>query len=476
MNELVRSIGVLLWVGIFLLGSSFQALAQEVTLNDLLKRVEAVEKKNADLQQENASLKAEIQDIKNNQLQAQGSQAVVTAKTAPVTALVPAPFPYPAAGVNPITSKLKLNVSGFIRVENVYSTSSAASAGTTQISNVVSYVAPHGTIGKAQKNDTISAQNSTFNLNITGPDIPGGGKTSGMVQVNFNNPVGVSSSETYQPRLRLAYASIDYDKWGVTAGQNWDFFAPLKADTINFSLMWRSGDFGFYHPEVYLTNDWGSILGGKVKTQVGIIDSNNIYQDNSGAPVAGAYVSYTTKIAGKDTIIGAGGIYGTSSTSTLNAAGNNNNDIYAGTVNAQVKLTHWLSLKGQGFMGGNLANFMAGPYNTSIPGITNPVNPQFSKPLQSMGGFAEFTIQPLNKLQINLGAGLDDTINRDSVIASTADLAVMWSTNKSYFANVKYYLTKDLTLGMEYQYLRTSYLDGVIGTDNRLNTCLTYNF
>jgi hypothetical protein len=192
--------------------------------------------------------------------------------------------------------------------------------------------------------------------------------------------------------------------------------------------------------------------------------------------VAGAYASYATKIAGKDTIIGVGGIFGTSSTSTLNALGKNNNDIYAEDANAQIKLTHWLSLKGQGFMGGNLANFMAGPFNTSIPGITDPANPQYSKPLKSMGGFTEFTIQPLDRLQFNLGAGLDDTANRDSVIASASDLASMWSTNRSYFLNVKYNLTKDLTLGMEYQYLRTSYLDGVIGEDNRIDTCLTYNF
>lgn len=448
---------------------SFPALAQQITLDDLLKRVEAVEKKNADLQQENASLKAEIQAMQNNQ--AQTTQAAVSPQTVPAS-----PVPAPANGLNFVTSKLKLNISGFLRVENVYSTASAATAGNTQVSNVVSYVAPHGTIGKAQKNDTISAQDSTFNLNIAGPDILGGGKTSGKVQVNFNNPVGSSSAETYQPRLRLAYASIDYDKWGVTAGQNWDFFAPLKTDTINFSLMWRAGDFGFYHPEVYLTDHWGDILGGKVTTQVGIIDSNDIYQDNSGAPVVGAYVSYTTKIAGKDTTIGAGGIFGTSSTSTLNVPGKNNNNIYAEDVNLQVKLTHWLSLKGQGFMGGNLANFMAGPYNTSIPGITDPQNPQYSKPLQSMGGFVEFTIKPLQRLEFNLGAGLDDTTNRGSVIASAADLAVMWSTNRSYFFNVKYSLTKDLTLGTEYQYLRTNYLDGIIGSDNRIDTCLTYNF
>ena len=68
------------------------------------------------------------------------------------------------------------------------------------------------------------------------------------------------------------------------------------------------------------------------------------------------------------------------------------------------------------------------------------------------------------------------TTNRAAVVATAADMALMWSTNRSYFANVKYKLTDDLTVGIEYQYLHTNYLDGVIASDNRIDTCMTYNF
>ena len=93
-----------------------------------------------------------------------------------------------------------------------------------------------------------------------------------------------------------------------------------------------------------------------------------------------------------------------------------------------------------------------------------------------MGGFAEFTVKPLERLQFNFGAGIDDTTNRGSVIASAADQALMWSTNRDYFANIKYNLTKDLIVAVEYQYLHTNYLDGVIASDNRIDTALIYNF
>jgi len=479
MGQLFKKMTVLFLSGVFMLSYSFPASAQAVTLDDLLKRVEAVEKQNADLQSQNAVLKADIQTLQ----QAQAAAPAVEANP-----LAPAP----AAGEIPVTSKLKLSVYGFVQVENVYATAGAPSSGTTSFGNVIEYAAPHITNSKPQKTDTISAQNSRLGINISGPDVLNG-KTSGQVEVDFNNPIASSSAETYQPRLRHAWAAIDYEKWGVKAGQTWDFFAPLKPDTITQSDLWRAGTIGYRHPQAYLTNKWGEVLGGKVTTQIGVIESTDIYQQNSGGPAAGMYSSYATQIAGKDVTIGGGGIFGTSATSALNNQGKNNNDMYAGVTGAQVKLTDWVSFKGQGYVGGNLANFNAGPYGDLYPGITDQTTPQYSKPLKSMGGFAEFMIKPTEKLMINTGVGIDDTINRDSVIAGTNDgyaapsgtgpgtagtndLAAMWSTNRTYFTNIKYKLTPDLTVGVEYVYLLTHYLDGVISSDNRFETCMTYNF
>jgi hypothetical protein len=465
MNKWLKKMAVCILSGLFLTSYSLPASAQQVTLDDLLKRVEAVEKKNADLQQENASLKAEIEKIKNSQ--AAVSPVAVSAVSVPAVA---------GTGEIPVTSKLKLSVYGLVQVENVYSTAGAPSGGTTAFSNIVEYAASHVTNSKPQHDDRTSAQNSRLGIDITGPDV-GEGKTSGKVEIDFSNPVAASNATTYQPRLRLAYASLDYKKWGITAGQNWDFFAPLKTDLINSSAnLWRSGDIGVRHPQAYLTNRWGDVPGGKLISQVGIIDNDGIYLETSGAPVAAVHTSYLTNIAGKDVTIGGGGIYGTNSTSTLNSQGHNNNDLYAGVADVQIKIAKWFSLKGQGFMGAGLTNFMVGPYAQSVVGVTDPANLANSKPLKSMGGFAEFTFKPLDRLQFNVGAGIDDTTNRDSVIASAADQALMWSTNRSYFTNVKYNLTKDLVVAVEYQYLHTNYLDGVIASDNRVDTALIYNF
>jgi len=447
------------------------AQAQQVTLDDLLKRVEAVEKKNSDLQQENASLKAEVQAMKDKQSAQEAQINDVQTKTAQVAAAPVAP----AAGEgNPITSKLKLKVYGYVQAESVYSTGGAPTS-STGYSNVIAYTAPHQTVNKSVKDFKISGQNSRLGVSITGPDLAEG-KTSGKVEIDFNNPSASSGAETYQPRLRLAYASLDYDKWGVTAGHNWDFFQPVKPDVINSSALWRAGDFGYRHPQIYLTNKWGEILGGKVTTQVGIIDSDDIYQETSGGPVVGAYASYATKVLSRDVTLSGGGIFGTTATTLINSSsvGKNNNDMYAGVADAQISFTNWLSLKASGFMGGNLANFMGGPYGSTVPGLINATgNLQNSKPLKTIGGFVQTTLKPTQKLQFNLGAGIDDTTNRDSI---TSDYTTIWSTNRTYFANVKYYLTKDLMVGVEYQYLHTNWLDGDESADNRIDTSVCYFF
>ena len=472
MRQGFKKLGICLVVGVFLGGYSFPALAQPVTLDDLLKRVEAVEKKNADLQQENEALKAQIQTILQSQ-SAVGTPAAVAA------AAVPSPAPKEEI---PVTSKLKLSVYGFVQVENVYATGGSVAGGSTAFNNVVEYLAPRVTDNKPQRTDRISAQNSRLGVNITGPDL-GQGKTSGQVEMDFNNtPTTSSYTDNYTPRLRQAWAAIDYDQWGIKAGQTWDFFAPLKADLVDASSLWRSGDFGYRHPQVYLTNKWGEVLGGKLTTQVGVIDSDDIYQENSGGPVGGVYASYATRIADRDVTLGAGGILGTESTSALNSEGHNSNDIYAEDVNAQVSITDWLLLKGQGYIGGGLSNFMSGPYGNNLPGTTDTTNLALSKPLKTMGGFAEFTLKPLQKLQINVGAGLDDITNRHSrdfitnLYTAGSDASAMWSTNRSDFINIKYNLTKELIAGIEYQYLRTNYLDGNMATDNRIDTFMTYTF
>jgi hypothetical protein len=426
-------------------------VSAQVTLDDVLKRIEALEA-------ENAALKAEVTAMKEKQAAQETKIASVQAAPLASTAATTGNF---------LKTKMDIELYGFLALAATYSDSASATSSTAN-GSVAATNAPRETLGTEQNHNTFnaSAQDTRLGLNFKAPDLEDGGKLSGKFEMDF----AANNGPVYQPRLRHAYGQLDYSKWGVTAGQTWDFFAPINPNTLNSGILWRSGNFGSRHPMLYVTNKWGDVLGGKLTTKIGVLDSDDPYQENSAAPVLGAYSSFETKVLGKPTTIGVGGIYGTNSTSIFGTKGSNTNNIYATTVGVTLKLADWLAFKSEGFTGAKLDDF----YGGSSTGITTTTLSS-SKPVRVMGGFAELTCNPTKKVETNLGIGYDGA-NGDQNISGATERAAIWKTNRTYYSNLKYNLSKDLMIGVEYQYFTTHYLDDVKGDDNRVQTLILYKF
>jgi len=300
-------------------------------------------------------------------------------------------------------------------------------------------------------------------LNIKGPDLDNGGKTSGKFEIDFaaNQP-----SATYTPRLRLAYIQVDYDKWAVNAGQNWDFFAPLNANLINPGALYRQGNLGTRHPQAYLQNKWGNVPGGKLSTKIGVIDTDDTTNENSGIPVLAAYSGYETKVLGVPATFGLGGAWGEAETETAT-----DNSLWALTAGMTLKLTDWLSFKAEGFTGAKLDDFQGG---ASVGMSTTLASGLDKRPFRVKGGFAEITFMPLKQIETNFGVGVD-MVNDDAYI-NPADAANVYERNATVYSNIKYNLSKELQLGLEYQYFQTEWVDGAEGDANRVLSSLTYKF
>ncbi len=446
MGKLLRKVMALVMVVAFTGGLALPASA-EATLDDILKRVEALEK-------ENASLKAEVMALKDQQ-NVQATK-IASVQAAPAAAA-------PGVG-NFLKTKLETELYGFIGVSASYSDAEGATSSTAN-SSVAATNAPHQTIDKNVNAFNTSAQDTRLGLNIKAPVMDDGGKLSGKFEIDF----AANNGPTYAPRLRLAYAQLDYEKWGVTAGQTWDFFAPINPGTLNSGVLFRGGNAGFRHPQVYLTNRIGDVPGGKLTTIIGALDSDDPYQENSGVPVVGAYAKYDTKILGKETSLGLGGIYGRNSTSVLNSKGPKTNDIYGTFLGVTTKLMDKLSLKAEGFAGSKLDDFTAGPST----GITSATLGN-AKGVKVSGGFTEAVYKLTSKMDVTAGMGLD-AVNGDTTMDAgyTDDI---WKTNRTYYSNLKYNLSKDLMLGIEYQYFDTQYFDGIRGESNRVLSSVVYKF
>ncbi len=428
---------------------TFPASAQ-VTLDDVLKRVEALEK-------ENISLKEEVMALKAASTHPQQVAA------APVVA------PAPATNGNFLKTKLDVTLYGQIKADFVATSGQSADTGSLNTITLKNAIARrNGTEDHGEFN--ASAQDSRIGFILNPVSLDNGGKVSGKMEIDFT---GELAAAKYNPRMRLGYLTLAYDNWSLMGGQNWDFFAPLNSSLANTSNLNRGGNLGNRHPEAYLENRY-AVLGGKLKTQLGFIDGDALAQEDSGAPIGAAYVEYARDIFGIPATFGVGGVYG-STRGLTGAAVTSSTDpkVWGVTYNSTLQFTKWLSLKGEGYRGGDLSVFESG--DTTNAGIYTYANSV--KSVVSQGGFVELTLKPTARIENNYGWGIDgmkdDNING---LSTAANQLSGWDVNRNYYTNVKYSLSKDMLVALEYQRLFTHYFDGAQGADNRVQTTLIYKF
>ena len=143
----------------------------------------------------------------------------------------------------PASSKFNLAVGGFIKLDYAYNSENFG---------------PNGfyTNTRAPKNDSIEGQKeqSTFSARSSrlwfrsnGPTLLGG-KTSALVEFDFSNsPVfgtaGVANTESFNatPRLRQAWANLDWGNTQLLFGQTNEGFNLFSANTVDFNAGTQAG-------------------------------------------------------------------------------------------------------------------------------------------------------------------------------------------------------------------------------------------
>ena len=166
----------------------------EVTLDELLKRVEAVEQKNTDLEKENASLKAEVMAMKEKQ-------------AAPVQVAAASATPAATVG-NFLKTKADVELYGFIKADMVVSNHDMGNTGTSITQT--NATRPTASTGGDDPEAQMSGQDTRLGLKFKAPDLDAGGKVSGQFEMDFANS-STSLNGNYTPRLRLAFVQLEYD-------------------------------------------------------------------------------------------------------------------------------------------------------------------------------------------------------------------------------------------------------------------------
>lgn len=309
----------------------------------------------------------------------------------------------------------------------------------------------------------VDARRSRVGIDVTGPtyDLFGGITGGGKVEVDFYD----SFVNENQPgvRLRHVYWEAKNENVRFLVGQNWDVISPLLPNTVNFSVGWAAGNVGFRRTQ-FRFERYIHLLNGNTLTLQGSLAQNIIPDLASGARAAGVTretgnwpmiegrMAYTFEnpYACQPVTLGVSGHVG--ETGFDFAAGDPSNPAlgpaddarffeWSFNLDAKIPITQRMRFQSEFFTGANLSNILGG--------IVQGVCPCLRVPIRSTGGWAELSYDVTPYLTSNVGFGIDDPRDQDSLIGRTY--------NRFIYANMFLDITQNLRTGLEVSFWRTSY-------------------
>jgi hypothetical protein len=382
----------------------------------------------------------------------------------PAVAPVPAPAPAPAPAADQrknVWSNLDIQLYGYVKLDASYDTSR------TTVGNYVAYVDSEAT------NENDNEFNATVNqtrmgFNITGP-VTDELKTTGCIEFDFYG--NYASENKAKIQMRLGYLNLDWtqSRFSILAGQAPDVISPLNPYTLNYLVLWDSGNIGYRRPQIRLTQSFAlndqttlKLEGAAVRT-IGRTDPTSSESgEDAGFPTGQGRVSLTFPCFGpKPTTIGVSGHIG-GEEYDLNAAGDHENfRTWSGNFDLTQPICPGVTLLGEFFIGEDLDNYFGG--------IGQGVNTTTRKEIASKGGWAAVSLGPWAQWSFNLGGGVDSA-NADDLNTGNR------TYNSSVFGNVLFAVNKNAQVGMELSQWTTRYKGPGDADDTRAQASFIYKF
>ena|GEM_PF-377658 len=278
-------------------------------------------------------------------------------------------------------------------------------------------------------------------------------------------------AEGYSFTPVVAYGEIGNGGWRVTAGQNFDVFAPRDPDTLPNGKLAATGNPGAYRPQFRVERSFeaGSGFGGVVQlaasspvttalpsnVDLANLQSQEIVEDNGWPNVEarlnvgfGAYAERAGGRSLRPVELGVSGVVGqlrvldnirpsdpltlVSDRSTVN--------VWGAAFDGQIALGRRFGLSGELYTGQGLGEYMAG--------ILQTYNRATNKAVPTAGGWGQLYVYLADNLRLNLGYGIDHA--QDSGLFGL-------QVNSGVFANVLWDVNPWLQLGLEGNYKLTTY-------------------
>lgn len=357
-----------------------------------------------------------------------------------------------------VWSDLDIQLYGYIKADASYDTSRVSPG------NYVVWVDSEAT-NDSDNEFNLTANQTRLGLRITGPEDQGV-QTSGRVEIDFYGSNADENKAKIQ--MRHAYLKIDWpeDRFNIIAGQTSDVISPLFPSTLNYTVLWDSGNIGYRHPQIRLTkslalkSDVDLKLEGAISRTIG---DEELAGDNTGEDAGFPTLQGRTSLkfpllAYKPTELGFSAHYGEEE------YGSRDLDTWSVNLDLTQPINKWLTIKSELFKGENLDNYFGG-----IGQGVRKYDSTADNEIASKGGWVAAALGPWGKWRFNIGAGVDD-VDAGDIDSGGRDL------NRSIFGNVIYSINKNTDVGLELSHWRTEYKGSGDADSLRAQTSFIYRF
>lgn len=311
-------------------------------------------------------------------------------------------------------------------------------------------VAAAATPGFSTRGATL--RQTTIGLTFHGPDLPGGGKASGSIDMDFFS----GSLEPYDNVFHIRVARLDLT-WGntmITVGQDKPIISPRDPTSfaqVGVSPLTSAGNLWQWQPQVRVEHRFAFDDLTGVRAQAGVYETDESAPSTVSKTLAPTRPGYETRIEfyhgneNRRFELAPGFHYSITQVSGMSIPSP------IASLDWLVRPIHLVEMTGAWFDGRNVSILGA------LPGLSL-LNATTVIPVHSAGGWSQVALFPASRVSIHFYGGLQN--NRVSDLAAGSIVR-----NIEFAGNVMYKLAPNVITALELSQTRTNYL----GLGGRLN-------
>lgn len=430
--------------------------ASSAVLQQILQRLDRLEKQNRELIQEVTALRQQLVEAQAKPAAA-GAEAQKTPSLQQQVAVNQSRIAEQAQTKVEAAHKYPIKLTGLVLFNGFMNSDSRNSDA----------IADRGLLGDSYGAGATMRQ-TLLGFDFQGPALPGGGRVHGDLTADFWG--GAAGPGSNWLRLRRAVVTLDWPRRSFTLGEDKPLIAPYAPDSlaeVGVPPLAGAGNLWFWLPQARYEERIALGTNSGIKGQVAVLQTGGTTYQTGEEPYG-----YVEPI--KPALEGRLAIWHRfSDTRRFEVAPGfhlSSEHIGGNSVGSRIASLDWLvaagshlNITGAMFTGENVAGLGALGNGVAMNryGIFRAVH--------STGGWSQVAVPLTSRLTLNIFSGLENDSRTD---VSASAIVHNWS----YASNLIYHLTSNVVLGLEGMQMRTRSALDVTGVQNRYDLAVGYLF